>query len=234
MEGFDFKVALFDLDGVVLDTESQYSEFYGAIGREFHPETPDFAQRIKGMTLEQIYGAWFDGQPDVQAEITRRLNVFEANMKYNYIEGFPTFIQELRAAGIKTAIVTASNDEKMQSVYRAHPELLSLFDRILTAKDYAASKPAPDCYLRAAELFGADPSACVVFEDSINGLKAGRAAGAFVVGLTTTNPEEKVAPLADITMADFTGANHRLHRFFNYEFDEFGEFLARRSQLDEL
>jgi HAD superfamily hydrolase (TIGR01509 family) len=208
MEGFDFKVALFDLDGVVLDTESQYSEFYGAIGREFHPETPDFAQRIKGMTLEQIYGAWFDGQPDVQAEITRRLNVFEANMKYNYIKGFPTFIQELRAAGIKTAIVTASNDEKMQSVYRAHPELLSLFDRILTAKDYAASKPAPDCYLRAAELFGADPSACVVFEDSINGLRSGLAAGMMVVGLLTTNTLEKVKPLSHIQIPHYRNISY--------------------------
>ncbi|MBQ9362525.1 MAG: HAD family phosphatase [Bacteroidaceae bacterium] len=201
---YTFKAALFDLDGVVLDTESQYSQFYEVIGREFHPEVPDFAWRIKGMTLSQIYDAWFAGQPELQAEITRRLYAFEANMKYEYIKGFPEFIQELRSAGIKTAIVTSSNDEKMQSVFKARPELKTLFDRILTSEDYTASKPDPDCYLTAARLFGVQPTDCVVFEDSINGLKAGRASGAFVVGLTTTNPIEMVAPLSDLTVADFT------------------------------
>lgn len=204
MKSKNIKAALFDLDGVVLDTESQYSEFYGSIGKEFHPEVPDFAWRIKGMTLSQIYDAWFGGQPELQAEITRRLYAFEANMKYEYIKGFEAFMQALKEKGIKTAIVTSSNDEKMQSVYQARPELKTLFDRILTSKDYAASKPAPDCYLRAAELFGVEPTECVVFEDSINGLKSGRASGAFVVGLTTTNPREKVEPLSDLTVADFT------------------------------
>lgn len=206
---FTFKAALFDLDGVVLDTESQYSEYYGAVGREFHPEVPDFAQRIKGMTLGQIYDAWFGGQTELQAEITRRLYAFEANMKYEYIEGFPEFIGELRTAGIKTAIVTSSNDEKMQSVFKARPELKTLFDRILTSEDYTLSKPDPDCYLTAARLFGVQPTDCVVFEDSINGLKSGRASGAFVIGLTTTNPKERVEPLSDLTVANFVGLSRK-------------------------
>ena len=199
----NIKAALFDLDGVVLDTESQYSEFWGAMGREYHPETPDFAQRIKGMTLEQIYDAWFPEQADVQAGITLRLNDFEKHMEYPYIPGLPDFVKSLRKAGIKTAIVTSSNAVKMQSALRAHPELKELFDRILTSEDYTGSKPDPDCYLTAARLFNVQPADCVVFEDSINGLKAGRASGAFVVGLTTTNPEEKVAPLSDLSVADF-------------------------------
>ena len=53
------KAALFDLDGVVFDTESQYSIFWGMIGREYHPEMPDFEYRIKGQTLVQIYDKYF-------------------------------------------------------------------------------------------------------------------------------------------------------------------------------
>ena len=53
------KAALFDLDGVVLDTETQYSVFWGMIGKEYHPELPDFALRIKGLTLVQIYDKYF-------------------------------------------------------------------------------------------------------------------------------------------------------------------------------
>ena len=193
-----------DRDAISSAPSSTYQVFWGSTGRAYHPETPDFAQRIKGMTLTQIYDAWFSRQTELQAEITRRLNEFEGGMRYNYIKGFEPFIRQLKQAGVKTAIVTSSNDEKMQSVFRARPELKTLFDRILTSEDYTASKPDPDCYLTAAGLFGMQPTDCVVFEDSVNGLKSGRASGAFVVGLTTTNPQEVVAPLADFTIRDFT------------------------------
>ena len=200
-----FKAALFDLDGVIIDTESQYSEFYGGIGREFRPDVPDFALRIKGQALHQIYDTWFANQPQVQEEITRRLDLFEEQMDYRYVKGFDPFIHILRDAGMKTAIVTSSNDKKMASAYKAHPELHAWFDRILTADDYAASKPEPDCYLKGAECFGADPAECIVFEDSVNGLKSGRAAGCFVVGLTTTNPDDVVKQYADVIAQDFDG-----------------------------
>ena len=196
--------ALFDLDGVILDTESQYSGFYGEIGRQFRPDVPDFASRIKGQALHQIYKNWFDGDLRLQAEITRRLDIFEQQMDYRFIDGFPEFISTLRCADIKTAIVTSSNNKKMASVYRAHPELREWIDRVLTADDYKASKPEPDCFLAGAKCFGAEPASCVVFEDSINGLRAGRAAGCFVVGLTTTNPPQIVQQYADCVVDDFT------------------------------
>ena len=198
-----FKAALFDLDGVVLDTEGQYSQFWGGIGREFHPEEPRFGQLIKGQTLVQIYDRWFAGQDELQAAITKRLDAFEQQMVFPYIKGVRPFIEKLRSAGLRTAVVTSSNVPKMQQVYRAHPELHSLFDYILTSEEFQASKPDPDCYLLGARRCQATPEACMVFEDSMNGLKAGRASGAFVVGLATTNPREAVAPLADVVIDDF-------------------------------
>ena len=194
------KAALFDLDGVIIDTEGRYSQFWGSIGREYRPDVPDFAERIKGTTLESIYTNWFAHLQDKLPEITRRLNDFEQQMQYPYLRGAREFVTSLREAGIPTAIVTASNDEKMHRVLAIHPEFTTLFDRILTSADYAAGKPAPDCYLRGAEVFGAKPAECIVFEDSINGLRAGRDAGTFVVALTTTNPHAAVAPLADIVV----------------------------------
>ena len=198
------KAALFDLDGVIIDTEGQYSQFWGSIGREYRPDVPDFAERIKGTTLESIYTNWFAHLQDQLPEITRRLNDYEQQMQYPYIRGAREFVASLRQAGIPTAIVTASNDDKMQRVLAIHPEFTTLFDRILTSADYAAGKPAPDCYRKGAEVFGATPAECVVFEDSINGLRAGRDAGAFVVALTTTNPHAAVAPLADLVVEDLS------------------------------
>ena len=75
------KAALFDLDGVVFDTEPQYSIFWGAQCREFHPEHPGLEHEIKGQTLVQIYDAWFSGPlADKQALITERLNEYEQQM----------------------------------------------------------------------------------------------------------------------------------------------------------
>ena len=201
----NFKAALFDLDGVVFDTEPQYSVFWGAQCREFHPEHPGLENEIKGQTLTQIYDAWFSGPLEPkQALITERLNAYEAQMKYIYLDGLEDYLRMLRQQGVKTAVVTSSNLPKMQAVYASHPEFHELFDAILTSEDFTASKPNPDCYLKAAERFGVEPADCVVFEDSFNGLKAGRAAGMYVVGLATTNPESAIRPLCDEVIRDFT------------------------------
>jgi HAD superfamily hydrolase (TIGR01509 family) len=200
----DFQAALFDLDGVVFNTEPQYTVFWGAQCREFHPEHPGLEQEIKGMTLVQIYDAWFSGElSEKQALITERLNDYEAQMSYDYVAGFEAFIHALRSQGVKTAVVTSSNQPKMEAVYRSHPEFKGLFDAILTAEDFDRSKPDPDCYLKAAGRFGIAPEHCVVFEDSFNGLKSGRAAGMYVVGLATTNPTDAIRPLCDEVISDY-------------------------------
>jgi HAD superfamily hydrolase (TIGR01509 family) len=198
------KAALFDLDGVVFDTESQYSVFWGEQCRKYHPEHPGLEHEIKGSTLTQIYDRWFSGDlQQEQAVVTERLNAFEAQMRFEYIEGFEKLIADLHAHGVKTAVVTSSNLPKMESVYRRQPGFKTLFDAILTSEDFERSKPDPDCYLKAAQRFGFQNVECVVFEDSINGLRSGRAAGMKVVGLTTTNPQERVAEWSDIQIADY-------------------------------
>ena len=95
----------------------------------------------------------------------------------------------------------------MESVFKARLEFKELFDAILTSEDFAESKPSPDCYLKGAARFGVKTSECVVLEDSFNGLKSGRAAGMFVVGLTTTNKKEDIEPLSDIQIADYQDIN---------------------------
>lgn len=198
------KAALFDLDGVVFDTEPQYTIFWGAQCREFHPEHPGLEHEIKGQTLVQIYDAWFSGElQGKQAVITERLNLYEQQMDYIYVPGFENYVKKLRTQGVKTAVVTSSNRIKMEAVYQRHPEFKGLFDAILTSEDFERSKPDPDCYLKAANRLGVSVKDSVVFEDSFNGLKSGRAAGMYVVGLATTNPEEAISPYADKVVKDY-------------------------------
>ena len=199
--------ALFDFDGVVMDTESQYSVFWNQIGKEYLPQYEGFGRIIKGQTLDQIYAKYLAGLEAEQAGITERLNRFEREMTFEYIPGVEDFLRILHEQGVKIAIVTSSNEQKMANVYAAHPELKERVDRILTAEMFARSKPAPDCYLHAARFFGFDAKDCFVFEDSLNGLRAGHASGATVVALTTGLSADTVRPFSRHAMPDFTEAN---------------------------
>lgn len=205
MEKNKLVAALFDFDGVVMDTESQYTIFWGMIGRDYHPDIENFELKIKGSTLTQIYDRYFAGQIVLQAEITEQLNRFEKEMTYHYIPGFEQFVKELKTKGLKTAVVTSSNNEKMQNVYAVHPEMSDFFDQIITADMFNKSKPDPQCFLFGAKTLGATSDECIVFEDSFNGLKAGRAAEMFVVGLATTNSPKSLNGLADVIINDFRG-----------------------------
>lgn len=198
---------LFDFDGVIMDTETQYTVFWNEQGRKYLDEE-DFGRRIKGQTLTQIYDNYFSDKPQAQQEITAGLNVYEKQMSYEYIPGVEAFIADLRRNGVKIAVVTSSNEEKMQNVYNAHPEFKGMVDRILTGEMFARSKPAPDCFLLGMEVFGSQPENTYVFEDSFHGLQAGMTSGATVIGLATTNSCEAITGKAHYIIDDFTGMSY--------------------------
>lgn len=194
---------LFDFDGVVMDTETQYTLFWNKIGEKYFPQYSEFGRVIKGQTLTRIYDTYFPDMEEVRQKITDSLNLFEKEMHYDFIPGVVDFMKNLREHGVKMAIVTSSNQMKMANVYRAHPELKELVDYILTAERVKHSKPAPDCFLLGADILGTVPENCVVFEDSFHGLEAGNAAGMLVVGLSTTNSEEAIRDKCSLVIPDF-------------------------------
>lgn len=196
-------IVLFDFDGVIADTESQYTIFWNKQGKDYLG-LDNFGHTIKGQTLVQIFGKYFDGMIREQEMIVPDLNAFEKTMSYDYIPGAYEFLKTLKSRGIRTAIVTSSNDIKMSNVYASHPELLELVDAVLTSEHFSKSKPDPECFLKGMEVLGATPKETIVFEDSFHGISAGRASGAFVVGLATTNKSEALTPLCDLVIDDFT------------------------------
>lgn len=197
-------IALFDFDGVLMDTESQYSRFWDETGRKF-VNIEGFGSIIKGQTLKQIFAKHFAGYSEEELRaIEDAINDFEKEMTYGFIPGAREFLHELKKAGIPTAIVTSSNNTKMSQVYKVHPQLHTMVDAILTSEHFTRSKPDPECFLKGMEVLGGTPGTTVVFEDSIHGLTAARAAGAYVVGLATTNSRETIEPLCDLVLDDFT------------------------------
>lgn len=197
-----FRVALFDLDGTLINTENQYTEFWERVGKELDLNIPNLAQIIKGRTLTSIFSNFIPSL-ELQKEISIRLDLFESQMQFPFYPGVLDFLEDVRKNGVKCAVVTSSNKAKMAAVKRRIPNFDELFDKVLTAEDFSASKPDPACYLYGAQVFSAQKCQCVVFEDAVNGLQAGMSSGMFTIGFATTNPRHVIAPLCHHVQDDF-------------------------------
>lgn len=182
---------------MLIDSESIYTEFWTDIDRRFPTGVDDFARIIKGTTLPEILDKYFP-DPAVQAEVRCLLAAQERDMVYRPFPGALELLRLLRSRGIPAAIVTSSNRRKMRHLFMQLPELEALAATLVTDEDVANSKPDPEGYLLGAARLGASGEEFAVVEDSFAGLQAGRAAGATVVAIATTNSLDAVTPLADI------------------------------------
>ncbi len=195
----NIQAILFDLDGVLVDTEGIYSDFWSEMDALYPTGTPDFAQVIKGSTLPKILDTYFP-DPKVQQAVRQRLDEQERGMEYRLFDGVLTMLQNLRDSGVRTAIVTSSNMPKMNHLFESHPRLRELIDTLITDEDVTVSKPDPQGYLLAASRLGVEPQNCVVVEDSMAGIEAGKRAGAAVVGVASTCGRQAVEAVAHVTV----------------------------------
>lgn len=189
--------ALFDLDGVLIDTETLYTGFWQKIEQIYPTGIPDYALAIKGTTLTTILSRY---TPEVADDIRQRLQQFQDTMPFPLLPGALDFLENLRCRNIPTALYTSSDPRKLQLLRLQQPQLLSYFHTIIDGSMVSHSKPHPEGYILAARRIGRHPDECAVFEDSLQGLRAARASGALVVGIATTYPAERISPMADITV----------------------------------
>ncbi len=211
-----FKAALFDLDGTLFDTEPQYTQFWKKIGDEYLPDIKDFHNLIKGTTLESIFDRFF---PDnsIRELITNKLDAFENNMNFVFVNGAKKFLVDLIKNGVKCAIVTSSNQKKVDALRKFFPDIDNFFVDIIVSDMFKRSKPYPDCYLFAAHKLDVRDEECIVFEDAINGVKAAKSACMYTIGLSTTNSENILSDLCDFVVKDFSQLNYKFvnHLFIN-------------------
>lgn len=189
---------LFDLDGVLIDSETEYTRIWSDIDSRFPTGMEGFAHRIKGTTLENILTTYF--REEDRAAVHEMLWQREAAMRYNYCRGAESLLDRLGDMGIGKAIVTSSKKDKMEHLRKQHSELWSRVDLIVDADSVTRSKPDPQGYLIAAKRLGIDPKHCVVVEDSLQGIRAGKSAGCFVVGLTGTFGRESLEGESDVLL----------------------------------
>lgn len=179
---------LFDLDGVVIDTEKEYTRIWTEIGDKHIPHIKNFAIQIKGNRLDNIYENYFSHLSEKECEdILVYIRDLGEKMTYNYVDGAKEFLQELKKKNHLTALVTSSDNHKLEILFSKLPEIKSFFDVIISSNDNVKGKPEPDPYLLAAERLNIEPEKCIVFEDAIAGIESGLAARMYVIAVSTTH-----------------------------------------------
>lgn len=183
------KIALFDFDGVLVDTEPIYDVFWNAAGIRYGLGMNNFASLIKGTTFPYILEKYFSASSEATKQLLiKEATEFEQNMSFPLMPGALDFIRLLKEKEVQTGLVTSSDDSKIRRAFQIL-KLDNLFDTVVTADRITKGKPDPMCYLLAASDLQAEPSDCLVFEDSFAGIQAGTSAGMRVIGLSTTNSE---------------------------------------------
>jgi beta-phosphoglucomutase len=204
---------IFDMDGVLLDSGVHHRDAWRLLLADLGvTPAPEFWRRTIGRPAEEAVALLLD-RPLARAEATdlaRRKREHYARLAARGVlpvAGAPGFVAALARHGVPRAVASSATREDVESLLteiglRAH------FDTVVTAEDVRQGKPSPEVFLRAAAGLGQSPGACLVFEDSIVGIHAARAAGMRVIGLATTlSARELVAAGAERAMADFEEAS---------------------------
>lgn len=197
---------LFDLDGVLIDSENEYSKIWRQVNIEYPTGVTSLESVIKGCTLDKILDDHYP-EPTIREKVVTRLYELERKMKYEYLPGAFELLSSLKENNIPTALVTSSNDVKMAHLDEELPDIRSYFNFIVTADLITKSKPDPEGYLLGASHLECDPKHCVVFEDSLQGVKAGRNSGAYVVGVAGTLSRDIIAPFSDLVVDSLAEIN---------------------------
>ena len=192
-----FSAVIFDMDGVIIDSEPRHERAFLDV----------FAQmgygRTHGIHFEQYLGrsdraVWLDFIAKHNPKWTLdELTAWKQNHLIEIIrreqpifDGLPELVAKL-AAHYRLAVASGSVHLVIDEVL-AMKSLRQFFPVVVSTQDVAHGKPAPDVFLRAAELLGVAPAACCVIEDSAAGVSAARAAGMTAIAITNTLPAEKL------------------------------------------
>jgi HAD superfamily hydrolase (TIGR01509 family) len=189
----DFKAVIFDMDGVIVDSEGRHEQAFLEVVREL-----GYGQ-THGVNWEDYVGRsdhelWLDfvakhkpSQPLEQLLKMKRDRVLEILRREEPIfAGLPELVERL-AAVCKLGLASGSERPVVEAVLSLQ-DLRRFFSATVTASDIQRGKPQPDIFLRTAELLGVAPADCWVIEDSKPGVAAGLAAGMRVIAITNTHP----------------------------------------------
>lgn len=207
------KALIFDMDGTIVDNMGVHTAVWLEILAEEFGVTMtrlEFQAATAGMTNPELLRLLVNPgmtDDDVAAIAQRK----EAHYRERYapilqpLSGLLPLLRQARQAGLALAVATAANQGNIDFVMNGL-QMWDCFDAIVGADDVARGKPHPDLFLLAAERLGVPPEHCLVFEDALTGIEAGRRAGMAVVGVATSHSAAELAEQPGVrqTISDFT------------------------------
>lgn len=202
MKNKELRGAVFDMDGVLIDTEKLYVRFWRQSAADFGYNMTEehvfgirsLARKFANVRLKNIFG---DNFPCVQVR-EHRTELMDAYIEEHGIEtkkGLFTMLNYLRDRGIKIAVATATPIERAKKTLE-EIWALTYFDAVVGGDMIQNGKPDPDIYLAAAAELRLPPESCAAFEDSPNGIRSAHSAGCHVIMIPDlTPPDEDILPM---------------------------------------
>jgi beta-phosphoglucomutase family hydrolase len=204
----EIKAVIFDLDGTLLDNNDVHLKAWKQYLKEHKKQISDedFKKNISGRTnkdaIEHIYQKEMTEDEASEyylekEEIYRKM--YESDIAP--ITGLQAFLEELHKHKVAMAIATSGIQVNIDFMFH-HVPIKKYFKKIVNSGDVSKGKPDPEIFLKAAEALHIPTENCIIFEDSIAGVRAGKSAGMKVVALTTTHTPEELKE-ADLVIKDY-------------------------------
>lgn len=206
--------ALFDWDGVVIDSSKAHEESWCLLAMEIGKPLPDdhfkrgFGRKNQFIIPEIL--KWSNDPVEIEQLGNRKEELYReivADKGVDRIPGIEAFLEDLNEAGINCAVGSSTPRKNVETILSMEG-FGDFFKAIVCAEDVTKGKPHPEVFLTGAEKLGCDPAACAVFEDAYFGLRAAKAGGMKAIALATTHAAgELEAELPDLILGDFLEFN---------------------------
>lgn len=208
------QTVIFDMDGVIVDTEPVHKYAYDQHFKELGIEvSEDLYATFTGNSTRNVFQKLkehFNLSHDVEELILRKRHLFneafDTKPDLELIPGVFALIEDLHRHGIQLILASSASKSTINRVFSRF-KLHCYFTHQVSGEDFPKSKPHPAIFLHAASLSSAPKENCVVIEDSTNGIIASKAADIFCIGYDSENSKHQDLSLADIVVHDFKALN---------------------------